>query len=350
MSGLPQQPRALLVLKDGHVGSEWFAETISRQPGTRFVFEMGPCIGGSIVAKRAFFGTGRHACACGKEECAAFRGGAFSSAPCLDAPSRTACRLLGGSIMSVTDEEARQWQAVLSSNSSDALVVVQTRSNLAKWAWSFYRTGAMKRLRRRWPEPAGNSSGGDSNGGRNSVVQLKEQIHRRESDETPSIRRSVHVDPAVLLRMIWAKQARSERLLRIARQLARRTGQRRERVVLYEAMQADAAGELSRLFAALRLPFDVSAHHRVPLGVSPLLKHATENLSSSIANWAELEVAFRQYPCLHEMLVDTHRRAFDDCGGGAFSTDGGADPSAPCACSWRTPSERIEARGASDTR
>ena len=27
------------------------------------------------------------------------------------------------------------------------LVVVLTRSNLAKWAWSFYRTGAMVRLR-----------------------------------------------------------------------------------------------------------------------------------------------------------------------------------------------------------
>ena len=106
-------PPSLLVLKDGHVGSEWFAEMLGRQPGTRFVFEMGACIGGSRAAKDAFFGPRRRACACGKEDCSAFRGEAFRSAPCLEAPSRATCRLLGGSVMSVTDLEAQQWESVL---------------------------------------------------------------------------------------------------------------------------------------------------------------------------------------------------------------------------------------------
>ena len=323
-------PRGILVLKDGHVGSEWFAETISKQPGVRFVFEMGACITSSVAAKNAFFGADRRACACGREECATFRGGTFSSAPCLDAPSRRACRLLGGSIMTVTDNEQRQWEAVLA-NRTDVLVVVQTRSNLVKWAWSFFRTGAMARLRKSGGQP----------------TMIKQSIHRREKDNDasssstspPPVQPRVHVDPNVLLRMIVAKQARSERLLRSARKLAKLTGQKRERVLLYEAMQRDMPGELSSLHRALGLQFDLDAHNRVPLGSSPLLKHATENLSNVISNWDALKTAFKPYPCLSEMLSDTSQRVFDDCGGGVTSSlpTQPANPSAPCACSWRTP-------------
>ena len=50
----PPQPRSLVVIKDGHVGSEWFAESLQRQPSTRFIFEMGPCITGSLEGKKAF--------------------------------------------------------------------------------------------------------------------------------------------------------------------------------------------------------------------------------------------------------------------------------------------------------
>ena len=49
----PTTPQALVVLKDGHVGSEWFAEALQRQPSTRFIFEMGPCITGRCAARRA---------------------------------------------------------------------------------------------------------------------------------------------------------------------------------------------------------------------------------------------------------------------------------------------------------
>ena len=57
----------------------------------------------------------------------------------------------------------------------------------------------------------------------------------------------MHVDPWVLLRMIIAKQARSERLMLTARRFAVLTPQKRERVLLYEAMQADIQGEVSCL-------------------------------------------------------------------------------------------------------
>ena len=332
----PTRPSSLLILKDGHVGSEWLTEVLSRQPGTHFLNEIGVCMGGSLASKAAFFGESRRACACGKEECAQFKGDSFgTAAPCLDAPSRQSCRLLGGSVMSVTDAEASQWEAVLRNN-SNVLVVVQTRSNLVKWAWSFFRTGAMKRLRQ--PSRGGTPAAGPA---------FKEQIHRREGDESSSASSGhashapVHVDPAVLLRMIVAKQARSERLLLTARRLARVTAHKRERVLLYEALQADMASELRHVCHALGVPFDAVAHERVPRGAAPLLKHATEDLSQAIANWDELRAAMRPYPCLHQMLLDTSRKIYDDCGAGnaalAGGDDGGADPSAPCACSWRTP-------------
>lgn len=314
-------PSTLLVLKDGHVGSEWFAETLARQPGTRFIFEMGPCITSSLEGKMVFFGSSRRGCACTKEDCALFRTRTGSSAPCLDAPSRTQCRVLGGSHMSVTSErELQQWEHVLQNHSS-ATVLVQTRSNLVKWAWSFYRTGAMKRLRGNVPQA------------RRERIHLREEANRSRSS-------AVKVDPVVLLRMVIAKQERSERLVAAARRLARHTGVRRERVLLYEAMQADMAGELRRLYAAMHVPFDERAHANVPSG--SLLKHAPEDLSRAIANWDELTTAFRAHPCLHAMLVDTRRRVFDDCGDGMgfVHPDTGAprgDPTAPCACSWRTP-------------
>mgnify|MGYP006093058789 CR=1 FL=1 len=344
-------PASLLILKDGHVGSEWLTEMLTRQPGTHFLNEIGMCMGGSLASKRAFFGSARRACACGKDECAQFKGNTFGSAPCLSAPSRQVCRVLGGSIMSVTDTEVRQWEAMLRNGSSDVLVVVQTRSNLVKWAWSFFRTGAMKRLRTPTRGSATHATNAATSVGAAAVgaPTFKEQIHRREGDEASDATLAdgsrshgpVYVDPAVLLRMVVAKQARSERLLAVARQLARLTSHRRERVLLYESMQGDMASELRPVYAALGVTFDAAAHERVPSGVPPLRKHATEDLSKAISNWDELRTALRPFPCVHQMLVDTRRRVFDDCGAGsaalATGGDGGTDPSAPCACSWRTP-------------
>ena len=76
-----------------------------------------------------------------------------------------------------------------------------------------------------------------------------------------------------------------------------------------------------------------------------LLKHAPEDLSRAIGNWDELTTAFRAYPCLNAMLLDTSRRIFDDCGDGMGFVSGetggvaskAIDPTARCACSWRTP-------------
>ena len=328
-------PHALLVLKDGHVGSEWFAEALARQPGTRFVFEMGPCLSNSLASKMAFFGPARRACACTKEDCVAFRSNLGSKAPCLDLPSRGHCRVIGGSLMSITSElETRQWEQVLRNHSS-MTIVVQTRSNLVKWAWSFYRTGAMKRLRgRNTPAPS-----------------QRESIHVHGGSEAAanlSHRARVQVDPVVLLRMIIAKQERSERLLAAARHFARLTSQRRERVLLYESLQADMADELRRLYASMRVPFDEGAHEQA--ASNALLKHAPDDLSQAISNWDEVVHAFRAFPCLHAMLTDTTHRPYDDCADGLGFTvppltrrdasrkaKPAVDPTAHCACSWRTP-------------
>ena len=140
------QPRSLVVLKDGHVGSEWFAEAMQRQPATRFIFEMGPCITGSLPGKLAFV-TEKRGCACSKEDCQLFKRD-IQQAPCLDSPHARACNVLGGSHMSVAaDSEVVQWQQALT-NATGVTIVVQTRSNLVKWAWSFLRTGASHRFLR----------------------------------------------------------------------------------------------------------------------------------------------------------------------------------------------------------
>lgn len=244
------------MLKDGHVGSEWFAETISRQPGTKFLFEMGPCITGSLATKMAFFSSARRGCTCTKEDCALFRGDTGVRAPCLDAPSRSACRVLGGSHISMASErELHQWEQVLA-NGSDTLIVVQTRSNLVKWAWSFYRTGAMDKLRRREHAastaiPAGPAPFAAASAP--APTQGKQKIHLRASDDPSDGTRvsaaPMHVDPWVMLRMIIAKQVRSERLMLTARRFALLTPQKRERVLLYEAMQADFQGEVKHTLA-----------------------------------------------------------------------------------------------------
>ena len=137
-------PVALVMLKDGHVGSEWFAEVLSRQPSTRFIFEMGACITGSLSSKIAYVAE-RRGCACAKEDCQAFKKD-FEHAPCLDSPSARSCTVLGGSHLSFgSDSEVEQWHTALA-NSTGVFMVVQTRSNLVKWAWSFLRTGAAHRF------------------------------------------------------------------------------------------------------------------------------------------------------------------------------------------------------------
>ena len=99
-SNLTQRlPHSLLVLKDGHVGSEWFAEELSRQPATRFVFEMGSCTTGSMESKQAYM-IEKRGCSCNKDNCKKFRLN-FHSAPCFDQPSASTCRLVGASYLSV---------------------------------------------------------------------------------------------------------------------------------------------------------------------------------------------------------------------------------------------------------
>ena len=97
-------PHALIVLKDGHVGSEWFADLLARQPGTRFIFEAGPCVTRSLATKIAFV-VERRGCACTKEDCSDYKK-FFADAPCLDEPSARSCRLLGHSHISVTTKGA----------------------------------------------------------------------------------------------------------------------------------------------------------------------------------------------------------------------------------------------------
>lgn len=271
----------------------------------------------------------------------------------MDAPSRAACRVLGGSHLSMASErESTQWEDVLR-NRSDVTVVLQLRSNLVKWAWSFYRTGAMRRLRRGGKELVAVADAGPrirSNASRAATKDAveasalaplrRERIHLRAGENAANVTRlgPVVVDATALLRMVVAKQARSERLLATARRFAQVTTARRERLILYEAMQSDMTGEMRRLYAAMGVPFSAEAHAAV--GDGELLKHAPEDLSRAIANWDEVQQVFSPHPCLMQMLLDTRRRPFDECGSDISNRGGGGggDVRIPCGgCSWRTP-------------
>lgn len=295
---LGQSVKALMVLKDGHVGSEWLAEVISRQPGTRFIFEMGSCITGNLIGKQIFVQEKR-GCACSKTNCSNYRT-QIDRAPCVNSPVSRSCALLGGSYLSVTPSEMLQWEYVLQ-NSSDVTILVLLRSNLVKWAWSFYRTGAMRPFRLKVGRPPDKTS---------------EKIHRRT--ETNESWRKMFVDPTILLRTIVAKQMRSEKLLTVAQTLAHAAGQHQPYVLLYEQMQNNLEEEMKRLFRYLKLDFDVNAHNQ--FGENSLQKSTSEDLSQVVSNFHHLRTAFRRFPCLREMLTDTNRRIFDH-----FN------------CSWRTP-------------
>ena len=232
------------------------------------------------------------------------------------------CRLLGHSHISVTTKgEAAQWEAALrNATPGTVTVLVQTRSNLMKWAWSFYRTGAMARLRRE----------------HNGTAPLREINHLRD-ESNRSHAAPVVVQPAQLLRLAKAKQARSQRLIAAVHGFARVTGRPRARVLLYEAMQADAADELRALYRAMALEFDEAAHLRVE--EHALRKHAPEDLSRAIANWDELD--FAPYPCLLDMLTEASPRVYDGCGAqyseGETPRPVGGMKGWRCECSWMTP-------------
>ena len=87
----------------------------------------------------------------------------------------------------------------------------------------------------------------------------------------------------------------------------------------------------------MAVPFSADAHHAV--GEDVLLKRAPEDLSRVIANWDEVRRTFAPHPCLSEMLTDTRRRIFDDCGiADSRVAPGVGDMRIPCGgCSWRTP-------------
>ena len=124
------------MLKDGHVGSEWFAEAIARQPGTRFIFEMGPCITGSLAGKRAFV-TEKRGCACSKEDCSLFKK-SVHRAPCLDEPSARSCSVLGGSHLSMAStKEQEQWATVLRNSTAVTVAALYNREH----GWKYARAG-----------------------------------------------------------------------------------------------------------------------------------------------------------------------------------------------------------------
>ena len=79
-------------------------------------------------------------------------------------------------------------------------------------------------------------------------------------------------------------------------------------LLVYERMQLDLRGELSRL-----LGFVGAASAAAPPAVhSALLKATSEGLDASLANFSRHELLFRGWPCLHEMLTAVQPRPFPD--------------------------------------
>ena len=75
-----------------------------------------------------------------------------------------------------------------------------------------------------------------------------------------------------------------------------RVGRDHNATVSFEAMQADATGEMARVAAALQLP------HAAPGRTSGLVKVMPDDLRDTLANFAEVSEALQPWPCLLEML------------------------------------------------
>lgn len=260
---------ALLVLvKNGHVGSSWFASLVEKQPLAAFKHEANSCVRTADLILDLITGGG-----CDR-----------ISQKRLDlARTDRPMPLLGLSlnIGSFSVPALVQWRVALNSTPAVVPIVVAslTRTNAVKWAWSVYRT------------------------------QLANQTNHPHDEMSWS---RVSVDPAkfalytrAAAKNILDVRDRAETFASLLNLSAHH--------LTYEQLQKDSAGVMRRVFSAASVPFSETAHAwQEPGAVS---KGAPEQLSHAISNLPEVMAQpALQAPCFQHM----------------FNTDSGEEAPVPC--------------------
>lgn len=266
-----------IVLKDGHVGSKWFATLVNSYASTVFVFEATACMSQFPL----IFGCNRSGlpCGCTKTRCV--------TRECTLSTYSRSCELFGVSVITPSAPVVLNWAHLGEGCPSKPYFVVHIRTNLAKWAYSFYRSAAASKL-----------------GANETAFGEKQHIHT-PLFKTSNPLRKVIVDPGRFLRMMRTKQHRQQSIINLAHKLR---GNNRL-VVSYERLQINAASEMKRLFEWLGVPVPRRKQFH-----QQIRKSSPENLTKVILNIDVL--ATHMKPCGVKMLRSVGTTAFDRCASG----------------------------------
>lgn len=262
-------PYALLVLvKNGHVGSSWFASLVEKQPLAAFKHEANSCVRTADLILDLVTGGG-----C--DRVSQKRLGPS------DADRPTPLLGLSFNMGAFSAPALAEWRVALNSTPATVPIVVAslTRTNAVKWAWSVYRTQLANQT---------NHPHDEMSWSRVSVEPAKFALYARGTAKNIlEVRERAETFAALLNRSVLH--------------------------VTYEQLQRDAAGVLRRVFSAAGVPFNETAHGRQEPGA--VSKGAPEQLSQAISNLPEVMAQpALQAPCFQQM----------------FSTMSGEEAPVPC--------------------
>jgi hypothetical protein len=269
--------------------SKWISEAFSQAPGCSLYFEFEHCLrafhNGTCCASAEFtLEYLNRGCACsGVDREPGKSGFDYGCSGCALHPMHHGCRASGvqfGALGTPYQAHIRQIQRL----SPTVRIVLLVRSNTVKHSLSFLRV----------------SCGGINHKKPDAHFGLLSTNRTLRSDRGAWIT----VPPQVLLFTARSRYKGQQAVVGLARRLA---GGDPAYTLVYEAAQRDLAGEIANLLKAIgALPLRAVAS-TIPTGSGAaekvIVKSGADNLSSAIANYAQLEHAFRQTPCLHRMLI-----------------------------------------------
>jgi len=248
----------LLVVKSGHVGSEWLAELVHKQRFGAFKHEANACVRSQDLVSGLITGAG----------CSKVSTRDNSSLPLLG---------LSFNVGAFGESAIATWKAALNATppTMPIMVVSLTRTNTVKWAWSVYR---------------------------HQVFDQKS--HVRFNDSTP-VRRPfepVHVEPTCIAHYLRAGVEHIGLTRQRAERFAKMLGVPVTHLT-YEQLQRDSEGTVRNLFDQAHVPFSAKDHYLPNEAKGTLVKGAPEDLSLAMSNFREVrEHPALALPCLQAMF------------------------------------------------
>ena len=280
-----------LVLKDGHVGSLWFSQTLNSYKGVNFIFEASPCIQQMDFLFNCDRGQDMLPCECIREKCAI--------KTCDNRSFTKSCNLFGLSLIAPPPLTVAKWGTLGANCAVRPKIVVHLRTNLAKMAYSFYRSMPARGFLKN-----------------ETALTEKQQVHlydRRYAVQNTLQGRIVHVDPRKFVNIIKAKQIRQFRISQSALALSRKIGGNVKAVdamyrLIYEKMQIDMYKEMSDLFHWLGVP---PPRKKEKIDSRNVIKASPEDLTKVISNFRDVERVLSA--CGKRMLTSKSAVAFNGC-------------------------------------